>query len=126
MVYYRNWEKFDQESEAKYGGEPTVNRDDHKVWKDTSVRGVSKAVHIFVSPFSRGGDSPQQRSQIGSLIGFEGISGTRINGLMLDKPLLLLNRLLKAEDALKLVSVRHEETKSGRFSRESEYYTLSR
>jgi|GEM_PF-1643324 len=128
VVVYRDREKFDKEmmQQAKYEGEPTVNRDDHKVWENTAERNASKTAHIFTSPFSRGGGSAQSVSRTGSLTEFEQIAGIRINGLMLEDPLILLNRILKADKALKLVSVRHNETKLGQYTSEDQTYYLSR
>jgi hypothetical protein len=127
VVVYRDREKFDQEmkKQTQYS-EPTVSRDDHKVWENTSERNVSKTIHIFSSPFNRGGGSPQSVSRTGSLNEFEKLAGTRINGLMLDDSLTLLNRLLKADSSLKLLSVRHEETKLGEYTSEDQFYYLAR
>jgi len=127
VVVYRDREKFDQEMEKQVEyEEPTVNRDDHKVWENISERNVSKTIHIFSSPFNRGGGSPQSVSRTGSLTEFEKIAGTRINGLMLDDSLTLLNRLLRADKTLKLVTVLHAETKLGKYSSEDQTYYLSR
>lgn len=128
VIVYRDREKYDAEMKrtTESSGAPTMNGDNHKVWENSSEGSISRMSHIYSSPFSGGGGSPQSVSRTGSLTEFEKISGTRKNGLMLEKPLILLNRLLQADKTLKLVSVRHDETNFGKYSSKSQYYYLSR
>lgn len=128
VVIYRDREKFDEEMKrvTESSGEPKMNGENQKVWENISEGSISKMSHIYFSPYGSPRGSPQSLAQTGSLTEFEKISGIQGNRVMLQKPLILMNRILKADKTLRLVSVRHDETKIGIFSRESEYYYLTR
>lgn len=127
-VVFRDQEAFDKELEELTGylGEPTRNQDDHKAWTRSGDGDASTTTLIFISPFSRGGPSPQSMARIASLTEFNKITEVFPSNYNVDDPFLLLNRLLKTHPDIKLVSVLPEELAFGKYKSEGHAYYLSR
>lgn len=127
-VVFRDREAFDEElaEMTRYMGEPTMNRDDHKTWTSSEEGSDSTTSLIFISPFSRGGPSPQTMARMASLTEFNKITEVFPSNYNVDDPFRLLNRLLKTHPDIRLISVLPEERKREKYSSEGHSYYLSR